>query len=513
MTRTFVLGLDGASWRLVEPWIEAGDLPNLSQLRNEGTWATSRSCLPPVTFPNWKCYSAGKNPGKFGVYWFERIDLERGRIDVMNGQNFKTAELWDYLNDAGYSAGVVNMPTMYPPRELDGIVVAGGPDAVSGEYRSIDSGYASPSSFVERLETEYDYQVHPEPLLSSNEERGEEVDAILELLDKRLQVAYDLYVEDELDFVHVTLFYLNVLHHFFWDEEPTKRAWKLVDEWVGELSELEGTNLVLMSDHGSAATTTEFYINEWLAENGYQRRTRSAEYYFRKIGLTRENALRLAKRAGLVNFLANTVPESVQELVPQSAGAKRERKLEQVVLSETRAVASAQGPVYLNPDFDADEVSERLIEDLREVSDENGDPIFTDVYRGDEVYDGPYVGDGPEVVVDQRPGIHVNDGMGRGVVQTKPDRWAAENTRDGIFVASGPDFEARGEIDPISITDIAPTVLTAYGLDVPTDMDGSIIPSLADGPTGSRDPIRIDTANGSASDDVADRLKQLGYME
>ncbi|MEF8784283.1 MAG: alkaline phosphatase family protein, partial [Haloarculaceae archaeon] len=255
MTRTFVVGLDGASWLLAEPWIEAGHLPNLAALRESGTYATSRSCLPPVTYPNWKCYSSGKNPGKHSVYWWERIDLAEERIDIMSGSDYKTAELWDYLNEAGQTAGVVNMPSMYPPRDIDGLVVSGGPDAVEGEYRSLDSGYTAPADLEQRLVEEYDYRVHPDPLLSSNEETGEEVEEILRLLELRLEVARDLFVEEELDFTHVTLFYLNVLHHFFWDDEPVLRAWKLVDEWLGELAELEG-NLVVMSDHGAAATTT-----------------------------------------------------------------------------------------------------------------------------------------------------------------------------------------------------------------------------------------------------------------
>ena len=80
-TRTVVVGLDGASWRLLDPWIAAGDLPNLAALRNSGSWAETESCLPPVTFPNWKCYSAGKDPGGFGVFWFEHVDLEAGEIN------------------------------------------------------------------------------------------------------------------------------------------------------------------------------------------------------------------------------------------------------------------------------------------------------------------------------------------------------------------------------------------------------------------------------------------------
>ena len=164
MTQTFILGLDGASWELLEPWIEEGRLPNIGALREQGSWATNRSCLPPVTFPNWKCYSSAKNPGKFGVYWFERIDIENERVEIPNGTDFKTTELWDYLNNADLSVGVINMPTMFPPREIDGCIVCGGPDAVDGEYRSIDGGYTYPAALEGELEDRFDYRVHPDPL-------------------------------------------------------------------------------------------------------------------------------------------------------------------------------------------------------------------------------------------------------------------------------------------------------------------------------------------------------------
>jgi predicted AlkP superfamily phosphohydrolase/phosphomutase len=514
MTRTLVVGLDGASWRLAEPWIDEGRLPNLAELRETGTWATSRSCLPPVTYPNWKCYSSGKNPGKHGVYWWERIDLSDERIDIMSGRDYRTSELWDYFNDAGHEVGVVNMPSMYPPRDIDGYVVSGGPDAVEGEYRSLDSGYTHPPTFEAELAERYDYAVHPDPLLSSNDERGAEVEEILRLLDLRLEVARDLFVEEDLELVHVTLFYLNVLHHFFWDDDPTRRAWELVDEWLGDLAELDA-NLVVMSDHGAAATTTEFYVNEWLAENGYLTRATGLDDYFQRVGLTRETALAVAKRFGLVEFLARTVPEGVQALVPQSAGAKRERKMELIVPGETKALASGQGPIYVNPGFDVESVREALIADLEGVTDERGEPLFTGVYRAEEVYSGPYVDIGPDVVVDQRPGVHVNDGMGGGAVRTEPDRWAAENTPTGIFVANGPEIRKRGEIDEVDIRDIAPTVLASHDLDVPTDMDGEVLDVFVDRPdVGTREPIAYQESAGSEKDGaVQERLKQLGYME
>jgi len=514
MTRTVVLGLDGASWRLLDPWLESGELPNFAAFREASAWAETESCLPPVTFPNWKCYAAGKNPGKLGVYWFERVDLAEGTIEVTNGGDFRTAELWDYLNDDGQQAGVVNMPTMYPPREIDGPIVCGGPDAVEGEYRSIEGGYTTPAELEDELEERFDYRVHPEPLLSSNDERGAEVDAILDVLESRLDVAVTLLEEQDLEFVHVTLFYLNVLQHFFWNDEPTLRAYRLIDEWIGRLRELEDTNLVIMSDHGCGPTTTEFYINEWLAANGYQARGTSVDNVFQKVGLDRENVLSIAKRLGMVDLLARVVPERIQQLVPQRAGLKRDRKLEAIDLPKTKAVASAQGPIYLNPDFDVEAVREELIDDLRAVEDGDG-PLFDGVYRGEEVYSGPFTDGGPEIVLDQRDGVHVNDGVGGGRIRTEPDRWAAENTRNGIFLAGGPDFETAGRLEQISILDIAPTILTAHGCAIPTDVDGEALPIVTGDPDpGTREPIALGQSDGERdTDGVEDRLKQLGYME
>lgn len=515
MTRTFAVGLDGASWDLIGDWLDAGELPHIQALRESGTYADNRSCLPPVTYPNWKCYSSGKNPGKHSVYWFERIDFPNRRIDVMDATDYKTAEIWDYLNEDGQTTGVVNMPSMYPPREIDGPVVSGGPDAIEGEYRSIETGYTTPSELEDRLVEAYDYKVHPEPLLSSRSERGEEVDAILELLDLRFQVALDLFEEEQLDFVHVTLFYLNVLQHFFWNEGPTKRAWMLIDDWLGELAEMDDVNLVIFSDHGSAATTTEFYINEWLAQNGYLTRQRGAEDYLQRVGLTRENALAVAKKFGIVDLLAETVPESIQELVPQSDGAKRERKMELTDVDSSKALASGQGPVYINPEFDVETVREELIADLQGVTDDAGRPLFNGVHAAADVYDGPYLDIGPDIVIDQRPGVHINDGLGSRHVHTEPDRWGAENARTGIFIADGPDFEPAGDLGEIDIRDIAPTVLANHGVDIPTDMDRQPLDILTDETAaGTQDPITMTAWSETGENDaVADRLKQLGYME
>jgi predicted AlkP superfamily phosphohydrolase/phosphomutase len=462
-TKTIIIGLDGANWELLEPWIEEGVLPNLEELRERATWGDHQSQLPPTTFPNWKCYSTGQDPGQLGVYWFEMIDMESKEVKIPNSNDFQGSELWDYLNNQGLEVGVLNMPTMFPPKDLDGFVVCGGPGTSEGVYREIGSGYASPQELEEELEEKYDYEVHPSPYLASRENSEEEVEAIHDVLEMRLEVA--LNKMEDVDVLHVTLFYLNVLQHFFWNEEPTEEAWKIVDEYIGKFMEKcdeNSYNLVLMSDHGCTEIHTEFFMNRWLEQEGYYVRKTKKDDYLRRVGLNRENLLDLAKTLKM-DSLIHFVPERIQELIPHEEGAVRARKMELADWDDSVAVASGQGPIYLDLERGTEEyedVRDEIIEKLETIEAPGGRKVFEDVYRSEELY-GELNGFAPDIVVSQNKGFTVSDRVGAGELFSEPEKWRAENEQTGMYLFSGPEFKARGEWKQIDILDISPTIFSA----------------------------------------------------
>src|SRR5678816_4774561 len=63
-----IIGLDGATWDLAGPFLEAGDMPVLAGLRQAGAHGVLRSTIPPVTFPAWSSFMTGANPGKHGIF-------------------------------------------------------------------------------------------------------------------------------------------------------------------------------------------------------------------------------------------------------------------------------------------------------------------------------------------------------------------------------------------------------------------------------------------------------------
>ena len=64
------MALDAATWDLVQPWVDAGDLPNLARLMRKGVSGELQSAIPPLTPPAWTSFMTGCNPGKHGIYNF-----------------------------------------------------------------------------------------------------------------------------------------------------------------------------------------------------------------------------------------------------------------------------------------------------------------------------------------------------------------------------------------------------------------------------------------------------------
>jgi len=516
MSRTVVIGLDGGNWNLIEPWLEAGDLPNIQSILDDGVYSESHSYLPPVTVPNWKCYSTGKNPGKLGVYRFDHLDVDDREYVFHHSTDFKSAELWDYLNDEGYRTAVVNMPTTYPPRDIDGEMVCGGPDARSSEYRMLEDTYTHPPSLQKELEEEYDYEIHPKPLISSKDERGKEVDAIHRLIDLRFRVAYDRFTGGDFDFLHVTSFYSNTLQHFFWREEPVYEAWQIFDEWIGRFLGLADTNVVVMSDHGCHDIDHVVYINNWLIENDYLELETSVDDVMQKAGLTKERALRVAKTFGATDLLAKVVPDRVQTLVPWKEGVRGQRTFEKIDWENTTAVANTQGLVYLTVDRDDPEyesVRSQLKRKLESLEIPGGPLAVEVIHEYEEMYEGPYLDKAPDLVAHQTDGVHMSEATGKEGVHHETGRWEAENIPPGIFAAVGPDVSASGDLGTTKISDIAPTILGLMDCAVPTDMDGEPL-EVADGEVRRREPIPSPHGEDDAKEDeeVRERLEDLGYL-
>jgi predicted AlkP superfamily phosphohydrolase/phosphomutase len=506
---TLVIGLDGATWRLLDRWIDAGELPNLKRIQSASATATLRPCLPPVTCPNWKCYSTGKNPGKLGVFWWEIVDVDEPDIQLPDSRSFDSAELWDYLSEGGHEVAVINMPVTFPPHEVNGTMVARG--------SANDQAYTYPADVKEHIEREFDYKV--------NAERGVREEGLAaeihQMIESRFDVLEWILNEKDPDFAHMTVFTINKLQHYFWDEPPTLEGWRIIDRRLSSFVD-EGYDIIFTSDHGSNEIETTFQANKWLEQEGYLARegtSNAVESVSRTVGINKRLISQVTARLGIREVIKRVVPRTVIGQLP--TGASKVEKLDVIDWQRTRALASGQGLIYLT-DHDSpryDQIRDDIVAQLEALEDPStGQPIARNVYLKEDIYWGDHLDKAPDIVFDQASGVHTEELVGDRAVFESPTGWSGENDTKGIFMAYGPSFDSTVDLDEVRIIDIMPTLLHFFGEPVPTDVDGTILGIFApESDAARREPERRQPLSPPAKQDkrsrgTEERLRDLGYL-
>ncbi|MCB0240852.1 MAG: alkaline phosphatase family protein, partial [Anaerolineae bacterium] len=118
--RLLVIGLDGATFDLMRPWAEAGELPNLQRLMSEGSWGPLRSVVHPFTAQAWTSMVTGTQQGKHRVFDFWERDFATYGFRLLNASHRALPALWNLLSAAGKDVIIVNLPQTYPPEPVQG---------------------------------------------------------------------------------------------------------------------------------------------------------------------------------------------------------------------------------------------------------------------------------------------------------------------------------------------------------------------------------------------------------
>lgn len=121
--RALVVGIDGASMRVVGPMLEEGRLPNLAAIARSGVHGTIRSQFPIDSPPVWNSVVTGVHPRKHGIPSFAYKD-DQGEKHLFLSTNRKVPAVWNILNDAGFSTGIVNLWNTYPPDRVNGVMIS-----------------------------------------------------------------------------------------------------------------------------------------------------------------------------------------------------------------------------------------------------------------------------------------------------------------------------------------------------------------------------------------------------
>jgi predicted AlkP superfamily phosphohydrolase/phosphomutase len=164
--------------------------------------------------------------------------------------------------------------------------------------------------------------------------------------------------------------------------------------------------------------------------------------------------------------------------------------------SKTRAYAFGLSGIYVNlkgregqgavAREDADALKSELVEKLSGLKDPlTGEEAITTLYDTAKIYEGPYRADGPDLIVGYKPGYRTSwdSVVGKVAADVFIDNekaWSADHCIDYRFVPGVFFCNRKIHDGKPRLRDMAPTVLSLFGIAAPAYMDGV--------------PLRVETA-------------------
>lgn len=562
MTRTLIIGLDGAPLGLIEKWAAAGDLPHLAGLMERGSYGELRSVMPVLSSAAWVSFMTGMNPGKHGIYDFVQRDLTTyRRRTVRAGSTLAVPTLWQLLSQAGQKVGVVNVPMTYPVEAVNGVLISG---LGTPDYRP----FTHPPALEESLRTA-GYRVNKRTHFAPGNEQAflDEVNAITDI---QAGAALELLGGEEWDFFMHVIRDPDEMGHFFWAAgDPTHPAhtpelaerfgsalqdyYRRIDSWVGRFLAAvdEETDVIVVSDHGSGPLYKDVSLNEWLRQAGFLHvksgpsAGSDPKQLLARLGITRQGISKLLRRSGL-GRVERWIKDLLGEKIEMLAESQRQELSEIVDWSQTRAYSFGyHGQIYLNlagreaegivPPTQYTSLCDEICAALGSLVDPaDGQPVVSALYRKEELFHGPHLAWAPDITVIMRDLAYITR-QGYEFAATPAGLFATPHTHEtgshremGVILAAGPSFARQGRSQtPANLIDIAPTVLHLHGQPVPSEMDGAVLAgwltdaglgegSLSAAPATSGGETATAPAPAWSDEDeetMMQQLRNLGYVE
>jgi predicted AlkP superfamily phosphohydrolase/phosphomutase/tetratricopeptide (TPR) repeat protein len=282
--RVLLIGWDAADWKVIQPLLDAGEMPNLARLIAGGMHGNIATLYPALSPMLWTSIATGKRAYKHGIHGFVEPLPDGSGVRPITLLSRQTKAVWNILNQNGYRSIVAGWWPSHPAEPLNGVMVSnhfsqpvGPPDKIP----PLPAGTIHPASLAKSLA---ELRVNPMELtgeflrlfVPNYDQVDQAKDKRLHMLGKIIAetmsihaVATELLETQEWDFAGIYYSGLDHFGHGFMSYHPPRlprispadfeiyqhviaNAYRYHDAMLGTLLNFadDNTTVILMSDHG-----------------------------------------------------------------------------------------------------------------------------------------------------------------------------------------------------------------------------------------------------------------------
>ena len=296
LAKVVFVGIDGATWDVIDPMIERGELPNFAKLAERGR-RSSLISFPPLSSPIvWTTMATGTFPRSHGILGFTFPFGPSSKARPVDSSMRRDPAIWNIATAYGRRVGQVGYFVSHPPDKVDGFIItdrfhqrvpgSSFPTDVQGELKGAFSGNSAKAGLLGRF-LPWDYSPaaakdKSDPQYTASLIVSGRVDEVVERDEIYRRVTMELLDRP----VDLFTTYFRVVDHsshatwrYFDDsgfDEPTNaddkallggiipEAYRYMDDMLGELVERCGddTNIIIVSDHGFGPAAKDYEVTE-----------------------------------------------------------------------------------------------------------------------------------------------------------------------------------------------------------------------------------------------------------
>lgn len=488
MSKAVLIGIDGATWNLIKPWVNEDKLSSFKRLMDKGIWGKLESTIPVLSPAAWTTIFTGVNPGKHSIFSFVKQKRDSYMIRPISSKDIKSKMVWEYLSQHGRRSVLINIPFYYPPKPLNGIILTG--LGTPSKY----SNFTYPKNFKQYLLSifpNYDVDFNEDLILRSKNRRFI-LNKIKTVTDENIRVTEHLFEKEEWDFFAVVLRSLDIIQHYYWNNKSIiLEYYQQIDKFLDFIlrNMTNDTTIFICSDHGFARTNTRVFINNWLERHNLLKIRRSN----RKINIfpTAEMFQKLLIKTGLRGAAWRIKHSKFLEFLFKYVVRSEEyQHLFNIDWYKTKAYFFEGSYGIINVNLNGREPKGSVkLEDFENVRklilskamalkvSQSSRKVIKKAFRGEELYkdDSGYI---PDVVLLSNEGYRLVGGYNHydNIFETEEER-TGEHSLYGILIVYGSKVKT-GRVNNVNVRDITPTILYSLKLPISMEMDGRVLKEI-----------------------------------